>query len=199
MRKIFIAILCIGIFTTGCKQLLMWKYGITKPKLETPESISKFAKKYNLDPMSLFIFKDSASYISCFKDTVFNKNMLSSIFFNKNDFFIEYRRNGQCQWSGGAFLQNYSQDSIYSIDSTFHISKFINKIIPLYPTKQSQNYNDTELTIVIIWAKFIGKYNERLFGVLDYVKNSQNIKTRIILLNIDVLEGWNLSKEQMPK
>jgi hypothetical protein len=199
MRKIYIVIFCTGILISGCKQILMWKYGITNPKIETHESILKFAKEYNQDPKQIFIFKDTSSYFSSMKDTIFKKNILSVLFFNEHEFFIDYRKNGQCQWSGGAFLHQFSKDSTYSIDSAFQLSSFNNKIIPILPEEQLHDSGDYDLTIIEIWAKFIGKYNERLFCVSDVAKNRHDLKIRIVLLNMDMLKDWNLNKDQMLK
>jgi hypothetical protein len=199
MRKIILGIICIGILSNGCKQILMCKYGITKPKIETPESILKFAQKYNQDLQQIYIFKDSTSYFSIMKDTIFKKNILSVLFFNQDGFLIDYRKNDQCQWSGGAFLQKYSVDSTYAIDSTFQLRSFLTNIIPIIPEDQLQDSTHYDLIIVGIWANFIGKYNERLFCVSDVAKNRQDVKTRIILLNMDMLEDWHLRKDQMLK
>jgi hypothetical protein len=199
MRNFFISIFCIGILTSGCKQILMWKYGITNPKIETPETILKFANKYNQDPNKVFIFKDTTSYFSSMNDTLFKKNILSILFFNQDGVFIDYRKNGQCQWSGGAFLQHYSKDSTYSIDNTFQLNSIITKIIPIIPEGKLKDTIDYDLTIIGIWANFIGKYNERIFCVSDVAKNRQDLKLRIIFLNIDMLKEWNLNKDQMLK
>jgi hypothetical protein len=199
MRKFFIGVFCIGILSSGCKQILMWKYGITNPKIETPESILKFANKYNQDLKQIYIFKDTASYFRSMRDTSFKKNILSVLFFNQDGYFIDYRKNGQCQWSGGAFLQNYSRDSIYPIDSNFQLRSLITNIIPIMPDKELQDPKVYDLTIIEIWANFIGKYNERLFCVSDVAKNRQDLKLRTILLNMDMLKEWNLNKDQMLK
>jgi hypothetical protein len=197
MKKVYIGIFCNVILMSGCKQILMWKYDITKPKTETHESILKFVKEYNQDLNQVFIFKDTSSYFSSMRDTVFKKNILSVLFFNENDFFIDYRKSGQCQWSGGAFLQKYSKDSTYSIDSAFRLSSLINKIIPIIPEEQLHDPVNYDLTVIEIWAKFIGKYNERLFCVSDVAKNRHDLKIRIVLLNMDMLKDWNLNKDQM--
>jgi len=199
MRKILFGIFCIGILTSGCKQILMWKYGITNPKIETPESILKFANKYNQNLKQIYIFKDTTSYFSSMKDTNFKKNILSVLFFNQDRYFIDYRKSGQCQWSGGAFLQQYSKDSIYTIDSNFQLKSLTTKIIPIMADEELKDSTDYDLTIIGIWANFIGKYNERLFCVSDVAKNRQDLKLRIILLNMDMLKDWNLNKDQMLK
>ena len=54
-------------------------------------------------------------------------------------------------------------------------------------------------TVIITWAKFIGKMNERLFVVSESVKDNKNAKIRLILLNSDMQKSWNLNESQKIK
>ena len=55
---------------------------------------------------------------------------------------------------------------------------------------------DFDFIVVNTWAKFLGKYNERLFLVNETVKKRTDLKILMINLNIDMQKSWNLSEDQ---
>jgi hypothetical protein len=199
LRNVFVRIIIIAIVisTSSCKQFIMLRYGIKKPKIETPESILAYSEKFGLDPNNVYVFKDTISYFQILRDSVFKKNALSTIFFNRSGYLIFDKKNNSCQWSGGAFLNHYVKDSVYSIDTTHQINSLFQKIIPLKSEEKHQGTEDYDLTVVSIWAKFIGKYNERLFCVSEVAQTRQDLNIRFVFLNVDMLKEWNLKKEQM--
>ena len=175
----------------------MLRYGIKDPKIETHESLLAFTEKFNLDSTQIYIFKDTVSYFQSLRDSIFKINTIGTLIFNKQGYFIDNRKTKSCQWSGCAFLDQYKQDSVYPTDSAYQLQSLLQKITPLSTYQQGDISNDFDLTMISIWAKFIGKYNERLFCLSEVAQKHPDLKVRIIYLNVDMLKDWNLRKDQM--
>ena len=197
MRHLFLSLLCIIFFTCGCKQLIMLKYGIKDPKLETRESILEFSNNFHLDSGEVYIFKYTNAYFHYLRYIIFKKNAIGTLFFNQKGYLVDNSKAKSCQWSGCAFLNQFNRDSLYYTDSTYQLNGLLQKIIPLTCKEKVLHSDENDLTVIIIWAKFVGKYNERLFCISEVAANREDLKVRIIYLNIDMLKEWNLEKSQM--
>jgi len=197
MRLISFNLLCIILFSSGCKQIIMLRYGIKDPKLETRESILEFSNNFHLDSGEVYIFKDTNAYFHYLRDSIFKKNAIGTLFFNQKGYLVDNSKAKSCQWSGCAFLNQFNRDSLYYTDSTYQLNGLLQKIIPLTCKEKVLHSDENDLTVIIIWAKFVGKYNERLFCISEVAANREDLKVRIIYLNIDMLKEWNLEKSQM--
>jgi len=49
---------------------------------------------------------------------------------------------------------------------------------------------------VVTWAAFLGQCNKRLFSIRQTIIEQQEVKVVRVFLNIDMLEEWNLNKDQ---
>ena len=197
MRLLSFSLFCALFLIGGCKQLIMLRYGIKDPKIETRESIMKFSNKFNLDSNLVYIFKDTTSYFHYMRDSVFKKNAIGTLFFNRMGSMVDNSKRKNCQWSGCAFLNQFKKDSLYFTDSAFQLNELLQKIIPVKENESVGFSEENDLTVISIWAKFVGKYNERLFCISEIAANRKDLKVKIIYLNIDMLKEWNLKKSQM--
>jgi hypothetical protein len=193
MKKIIPFSLLVLFMTAGCKQLIIWKYGIKKPKTETPESILAFAIKQGQNPDNIYLFRDSVCFKTFMKDSLYKKAYFSAIVFNDKGLIMNYKDSASCQWSASAYIQQLKKDTVYMIDDSHKFSSIISSLTPLngqnLNVMNAQNY---DYTVVFTWAKYIGKLNERLFRINEFAKNNPYAKIRVISLNVDVQKSWAL-------
>jgi hypothetical protein len=90
---------------TGCKSFVKLRYGVTNPKVETTESLTKFLKKHHYPVESFYVFKDSTSYLKILKDPVLKHTLFTTIIINE-DFKKIATDSSRCQWSGGYFVEH---------------------------------------------------------------------------------------------
>ena len=197
MKKLSFCLIILSIFFSGCKQLIYWKYGIKNPKPETPESILGFIKKWKQDSQETYIFKDSSAFFRYMNDPVYKKNLLGSMFYNEKGLLINFKDSTKCQWSAGYFVSRLRADTLYQTDTTYKYQEILADLIPVRaPDSPVRHDSSYDYTVIITWAKYLGKYNERLFVASESVNENNKAKIRLILLNIDMQKSWNLRKDQ---
>ncbi|MCK9422396.1 MAG: hypothetical protein M0Q38_07345 [Bacteroidales bacterium] len=197
-RSIIAIVLILNLLVpaAGCRQLLGFKYGMTQPREETPEKLILFLEKEKFPMDNMYLFPDSLSWFQALRNPVFRKNMLSHMVFDHEGQLLE-RDTAQCQWSGYDFIRTLDRDSSYRKIQGFQINNLLGQIKPFGGHSESVGFPlDPDFTIVITWAKFIGTYNKRLFVLSRAVSENRSAKIRLIYLNIDMQESWNLTKKQ---
>jgi hypothetical protein len=68
-------------------------------------------------------------------------------------------------------------------------------ITPLVPgdtTLTSRQRSD--YTIILTWAKYFGKFNNRQFLMEKVACQNTKARIRVIFLNTDIQETWNMAK-----
>ena len=192
-----LTILVLVLFITiGCKSILSLKYGVRSPKEETPEGLISFLEKQKFPICNMYIFSDSASYSRAFRNRVFSKNLLSYMNFDKDGILL-VRDTTKCQWAGNDFIKVLNKDSTYKKWAGFTLSQILDHIQPISNNSgQDILLRDPDFTVVVTWAKFLGKYNYRLFDLAGAVKENKRSRIRIIWLNVDMQESWHLTGQQ---
>jgi hypothetical protein len=191
MKKHLIPILIFAMFFSGCKQIILWKYGVRDPRIETRESLLKYIQKQGQDPENIYLFRDTLAYNSFFKDTVFKKAFFSAIVFDKKGSIVDYKDPKSCQWAAVGYIEKLKRDTLYALDTTHNIFTVLPSIVPLndrHPV--SINQPDYDYTVIFTWAKYIGKLNDRLFVISEAAKNNKKASIRVISLNIDIQDSW---------
>jgi hypothetical protein len=182
----------------GCKSIVMMKYHITNPKIETPESLLGFLKEMNQDPTNVFYFKDSTSFFRYMNDPYYNKHLLTTTFYTEDGLMDQFIDTNKCQWSGGHYVAMLKPDTVYHVDTTHRYQDILRDLLPLFnPVSNEEHGRKCDFIVVTTWAKYLGDYNERLFIVCRGVNENQKITIRFVLLNTDMQQSWNLQKEQM--
>lgn len=200
MKKVLVQCLLLLVITAGCKQIVLWKYGIRSPKTETPESILAFAKKSGQDPGNIYIFRDSLAYSHFMKDSIYKKASFSAIVFNARGFLVDYKDSASCQWSAAAHIRKLKKDTSYRVDESRKLPDVASSLVPLVrQSVEDSNAGGVDYTVVFTWARYIGKLNERLFCINEIAKNNPNAVIRVISLNVDMQKSWNLRKDQKVK
>ncbi len=195
MKQLIPIILLASFAFTGCKQLVMWRYGIHEPRKETPESIQKFLAKHDFPDENIFIFRDSSSYSHYLSDSLYRSNLLGTLFYSPRGLLDTFKDTSRCQWSGGYFVGLLKKDTIYHADTTRTFSGLMGQLIPLSAMTSVDTAGITFFAVVT-WATFLGKYNERLFLILKAIREQQEVKVIPVFLNLDMQERWNLSHSQ---
>ena len=200
MKKILFLFVMVLFLTIGCKQIVIWKYGIRSPRNETPESIIAFAKKQGQSPENIYMFRDSVSYLKFMKDSIYKRSCFSAIVFNEKGFLVNYKDSAGCQWSAAGYIAKLKKDTIYRTDESHLISSVIPSLIPVTgsasPDLHAQGF---DYTVVFTWAKYIGKLNDRLFCINEIAKNNPYARLRVISLNVDMQKSWCLRDDQKTK
>ncbi|MFH1159448.1 MAG: hypothetical protein V1733_00675 [bacterium] len=190
---ILISLSCLSFFS--CKQILLMRYGIRQPKEETPVTIMAFMDKMDYPNVSTFIFKDSSSFYTCMKDSIFQRNTLGTLFFYRNRLLINYKDTSKCQWSGGYFVMNLRNDTIYQTDSTCLFQRLMTNFIPLNATTKIDTAG-ADYIVLVTWARFLGKYNERLFSIRKAMEENPGVNIKAVFVCIDVQKEWNLTDRE---
>jgi hypothetical protein len=197
MKKNLLLLILIASLTSGCKQLVLWKYGIHSPKPETPESILTFAEKNKQPSDNIYLFRDSLAYARFMKDSLLKTAYFSAIVFNRKGEFIEYKNPASCQWSAAEYVEKLKRDTTYQALDAPKLWTVIPGLIGLngtsFPVPDS---GKVDYTIIFTWAKYIGKLNERLFCINDAARNNRQAEIRVISLNVDVQKSWNMKNNQ---
>ena len=194
-RSLILCCLTLLLFS-GCKQVLMWRYGIHDPREEKVTSIEKFLITHDFPTANVAIFKDSTTWNTFLKDSVYQRNILSTMFFSRDGLLDQFKDTSQCQWSGGYQVRLLRKDTIYHSDTTCQFAALMSMVKPL----TSNTPFDTagaDYYAVITWGSFLGKYNDRLFGVQDAIASLQEVRVVPVFLCIDMLKEWNLTKNQV--
>lgn len=55
---------------------------------------------------------------------------------------------------------------------------------------------DPDFTVVVTWAKFLGRYNYRLFDLEAAVAGNSVASIRLVWLNTDMQRSWELRANQ---
>jgi len=197
MKKTKFFLPVILLIMSSCIPIVKWKYGITNPKEETPSSLLKFLKKMDQPPKDFYIFRDSTAYCRYLNDPVFKKNLIGSLFFSEEGLLLDVKDTAKCQWSVSSFIQNLEQSGSFRFDSACRYQEILPFLLPLtglYDTASQEAVYD--YTVIITWAKFAGKLNQRLFNAADLVKDIKYKSVRLIFINIDMQKSWVLRKDQ---
>ena len=184
------------ILASGCKPLILWRYGIRSPKVETPESILTFARKYRQNPDNIYLFRDSVAYLGFMRDTIYKKAFFSALVFNRNGSLVNYKDSASCQWSAAAYIEKLRSDTSYKTDASRKFSGVFASMIPLSGHGGYEANDNYDYTVVFTWAKFIGKLNDRLFCIHEAALKNTRANIRVISLNVDMQKSWNLRENQ---
>jgi hypothetical protein len=56
--------------------------------------------------------------------------------------------------------------------------------------------DNVDIYVIITWAKFLSSESETSFSWFSHLKGEQKYSIKVLLLNLDVQESWNLSEKQ---
>ncbi len=192
MKGLIVAILLS--VAPGCRVYTHLMYGMTMPKEQTPEDLIGFLEKNKFPVTNLYMFADSASYVQMMKHPVFSKNLLTHMIFTRNGTLLK-RDTTNCQWWGDEVIRVLHPDSSYQTTPGLCLDELLFRIKPFGKSPPSDTLGKKpDFTMIVTWARFIGKYNYRLFDLEKAVKANKNARIRLIWLNFDMQKEWHIAK-----
>ena len=181
---------------SGCQTYMHFKYGLTQPKEETPATLVSFLERNHFPTENQFVFADSGSYCQAIRNPEFRKYLLSHMIFDHDGLLLKHDTT-QCQWAGYDKIKALNPDSVYEKCHDLRLDQFIGHIHPFPGNSIAGNSTGPpDFTVIVTWAKFIGTYNYRLFGLSDAVSRNNTASIRLIWLNLDMQQSWKLKPEQ---
>lgn len=195
MKPVIYLLLLLLITASGCKQVLLLRYGIHQPREETPESILRFMEKRDYPNENTFLFRDSSSFFACMRDSVFRSNVLGTLFFSPQGLLDDYKDTARCQWSGGYFVQNLKPDTLYHADTSYTLQKLMTFTRPLNERTRIDTAG-ADFVVFVTWASFLGSYNDRLFAIRESIRENTEVRVKPVFLCIDLQKSWNPSARE---
>jgi len=159
-------------------------------KIENQNSLETYLNEFGIETEHLYTLKD----IFAFKEFHFTGklNFTDVLFFNSDGYLVKNRFNkGECS----QVINEIEQINSAEFEKNTKVDYWLKYIKPI---KQSsiETEGEKEYTVIINWAKFIGKYNKQSFEWYNELKNSPSYsKINVIFLNLDIQEDWELSQE----
>ncbi len=181
-----------------CSTYVRYRYGISKPGPETRGSLITFLEANGFPQEDQYWFPDPGTFRTALKDSLFRVNILSYMIFDCHGKMLE-KDTAACQWSGSQALRHLRPDSAYKVIDDSILFGMIGKAVPLCQGLQdAPDTSGTDFTFVAIWAKYLGKYNYRLFNLKEFIDSNHSARIRIIWLNADYHKSWiGFGKESM--
>ncbi len=170
----------------SCKEILMMRYGIRQPREETQESIQAFMDKMEYPNENTFIFKDSSAFYSCLRDSIFQSNALGTLFFSPQGLLASYNDTSHC---------HLHLDTTYFANTSYTLQKLMTFLVPLNDATLIDTMNANYI-VVVTWATFLGKYNERLFSIRSTIRDNSDVTVKPIFLCIDIQKDWGMTNRE---
>lgn len=180
--------LVVFIFTTvGCKKILLMSYGVKKPKVENANSLGKFIKKnkWNDIPQYTFTFE---SYVKHINDI----GIPDVRVFNRDGRYLPYPGEEQCKGGSNEFIEILKYSLEFPTTDSIQLDSIKNGYRNLEGERIDRTImDDADFTLVIYWAKFAGKVNDRDINEwLENVSKNKNASFDVVMVNCDLQEWW---------
>jgi len=189
---IILAMALLSGLAPSCRSYMHFRYGMAQPRPETPATLTAFLSKQGFPATGQHVFRDSAAWLGAFRDTVFRKYLLSHMIFSRDGTLLQ-RDTARCQWAGYEKIRTLKPDSAYLLSNDLNLGKVLSLIQPSgQNTAPDIAALEPDFTVVVTWAKFIGKYNSRLFALDEAVGLNRTAVIRLIWLNIDMQADWKI-------
>lgn len=194
MRKLIICLALLQL--SSCQELAKLVTGFKNPKIENSQSIKNFIVDNDLDEGINVMPKDKKSYAQLL--LMFNKKLPEAVLFDRNGNELLYKENEEsCNAGLFKIIPSLMPESTLKKGNR-NLAKLINNYtVPISGTSPLMN-DDSDFYLIINWAKFVGKKNKD--HVLEWEKLAQSnkkTKIKVIKLNMDFREGWNLTNEDI--
>ena len=195
MKKLLFYLLIIvgSVSANSCKTFYTYYLGIRNPKIETIESICNFYKNNEKKVIPyLCIVKDSIHYLEL-------RSKVRSIpriqLFNRNGERIESQDSGYCVLKAIDFVQKLSLNYDFRIDPQNDFSEIRECLLPL-GSKVNFDPKQSDITLVLFCAKFLGKGNNSNYKVLEAANRNQGIRFNFIVIDMDLMDIWWLPQKK---
>jgi len=195
MKKIIFYLFSFS-FLLSCKSITFTKK--VEIKAENQNSLESYLNGFGVGTEHLYVMKD----LACFKEFTKKMGLRDIFFFNSDGYLVEKRSDKECQISINE-IEQVNSFEIKKIEKSYELPDENNVKIDYWlkrikPMKQNPNEIEVkkDYTVIVSWAKFIGRYNKKSFEWYNELKNSPSYsKINVIFLNLDIQEDWELTQE----
>jgi hypothetical protein len=186
----FLVLFCVLLFAS-CTTIVKTLYGIRKPKIETQQSIIKYAHKNDLDVDRIVCFsREDWAWIIQEKKI---NNVPDIFIFNKEGRLLIIREKEQCNAINESVISSLAPDKRFEIDEYLLLDEAHSKLRNLdgKPIKTEKKIN-ADFTIYVFWTKYTGRLNKTKALVWQKeAKNNRNCTIDFYLVNMDMQQWWD--------
>ena len=160
-------------------------------------------KSVNQDSLFNYLNKNQISYdlddLAILKDIKVFSNYSATerlavpgaYFFNKDGFLLKNKNKGI---SCGATIKDLTKIMKSKIDINQQLSTWFEELTFLGTQPSLEETYD--ICVLINWAIFLDSNNQTSFNWYQSLKENKVLKVKVVLVNLDVQESWNLTKGQ---
>lgn len=159
--------------------------------IQNEESLYKYLKDNNVEfnKADIVTLKDINSF-SYYNETD-KLTVPEAYFFNRKGFRLKGNFDAT---SCGQTINNLEKLNKKSFDKTDSIDNWIKEFKFLQPQSSDLYNSGYDGFIIINWAIFLPKMNEASFNWYKSLKDEKKYKIKIILLNLDIQDNWELNQ-----
>ncbi|SIS60808.1 hypothetical protein SAMN05421789_103195 [Kaistella chaponensis] len=187
-RTLFFASLLI---LTSCISIAKTIYGIKDPKIETKESIQKYANSIDMNSQNILLVKDKNAYKPMLQE--FQRSIPEAVLFDSNGNRVTYKSNSQdCNAGLFATIPKLTPNTKLEQQSGKNLNDFTENLVNLNNNKV-ENLPKADFYLFLNWAKFMGKLNKDHVRIWEELaKNNKDVNIAVYKVNMDFLDTWDL-------
>ena len=176
----------------SCSAVMMKMYGIKNPDVENEQSIKKRALKYDLDTTNIVTVRDqpTAAEFSA-------RGIPNAAIYDRNGKYIEYRQTDtSCNAGLFQFIPDLNPANSYHLPDSTDLKGELAKFRDM-KGNALREVEKADFYVLIYWAVWTGKLNKDHVKVWeDLAKNNKNSKIKVIKVNLDFQEYWNMENQE---
>ncbi|MCX6251970.1 MAG: hypothetical protein NTX61_14615 [Bacteroidetes bacterium] len=193
MRNVllFLGILMILFINPSCKSLLLKTKGITKPRMETTQTIQRYINsKLTGKGRQLYIAKDSIEIFTLYSMI---DGFPSVDFFTTGGELIDYNDHVSCAGKADEFAAQMIRGTDYKINPKYKLHEIASKLHSIDGT-EIVSAEGADYFMFVYWAKYFGSLNNNVFDILKTLQNNKRVNVKVILVNLDFQSSWGMKK-----
>jgi len=199
MKPYLLLLLTGSLLMTSCKAIMIRGAGVRTPKQETPGSLTKYLSEINGPLQNNYIPADSSAWRKIIRNPHISKTFTGTFIFTHEGIIVNPIDSGACQWSGVGAIALLDPDSTYITDTSFTIMDLEPLLVPLAEGNLPSGNDPQDFTVVMTWARFMRKFNNRIFFAREMVQKNHKARIRLVFLNLDMQKSWMLKPDQVLK
>lgn len=183
--SIFIIIITIA----SCTRFIMFLQGAHYPKIESKESIIKYAEKTGMNKETIYLIRDSLAYHQIIKSI---ERLPEVRFYDSDGYEFNVSYTSGCTMEIENKIDTLDLITGSSVDSTSQLRDLMELLERIDGSLcVMESFGSKDIYVVIYWAKFTGKLNKKKVLSWENKLNSyKTISTGVIKINCDVIDGW---------
>ena len=197
-RTHLLIILPLLLSLTACQPMVKIIFGIKQPKPKSEKQLEHQIKKRNLKHAENYSLGSINDFMKVLADDGYRNLEGNDVFsFNNKGQFLLFidTLNKSCIPLDHHWINNLSDTALYQplSEDTLNFRKFSNLFHTLDNTPVQRILNpNADYTLIVLWASFVGRWNNQVFRRLEGLDTLRNINVDIIYLNYDLKKTWDL-------